>query len=288
MLNLVINSIINGILLGGVYALLAMGLNLLFGVLKLIHLAYGQCVMMGLYFLYILVAVLGLPFYLGAIVTIIATGVLGILIHIFVVKPLINAPRLNQLLALAGLIFVFENLALVVWGADYRSIQITLPVVSVSGFYIRMSYLIAFFGGLITLAFLYLFLHKTYLGLSIRAISQDLDGVKLMGVNPAINYYITMALGGILTGIVAVFFAPIYPVHPHFGASFTMLAFIIVVFGGMGNLLGGFISAFIMGVVTSVAAFLTTSEIADIIVLTIFILVMLVRPQGIMGVRETR
>ena len=288
MLNLVINSIINGILLGGVYALLAIGLNLLFGVLKLIHLAYGQCVMMGLYFLYVLVAVLGLPFFLGAIGTIILTGLLGIIIHIFVVQPLINAPRLNQLLALAGLIFVFENFALLIWGADYLSIQITLPVVSIAGFYIRMSYLIAFFGGLITLALLYLFLHKTYIGLSIRAISQDLDGVKLMGVNPITNYYTTMALGGILTGIVAVFFAPIYPVHPHFGGSFTMLAFIIVVLGGMGNLLGGFISAFIMGVVTSVAAFLTTSEVADIIALTIFILVMLVRPQGIMGVRETR
>lgn len=288
MVSIAINSIINGILLGGVYALLAVGLNLLFGVLKLIHLAYGQCVMMGLYFLYFLVSTLGLPFWLGAIITIIATGIIGIFIHIFVVQPLLNAPRLNQLLALAGLIFVFENLALVIWGADYRSIQLTLPVVSLAGFYIRLPYLIAFFGGLVTLALLYVFLNKTYRGLSIRAIAQDLDGVQLMGVNPTVNYYTTMALGGILTGIVAVFFAPIYSVHPHFGGSFTILAFIIVVFGGMGNLLGGFIAAFIMGIVTSLAAFLTTTEIADIIVLTIFILIMLIRPQGIMGVRETR
>ncbi|MBW1971647.1 MAG: branched-chain amino acid ABC transporter permease [Deltaproteobacteria bacterium] len=288
MLNLIINAIINGILLGGVYALLAIGLNLLFGVLKLIHLAYGQFVMIGLYILYVLVVNAGLPFWAAAIITIIVTGILGIIVHILIVQPLLDAPRLNQLLALAGLIIVFENLSMVIWGADYRNIQMSLPVVAVGGFYIRMSYLIAFIGGLITLGLLYLFLYKTYLGLSIRAISQDLEGVELMGVNPKVNFYVTMAAGGILTGIVAVFFAPIYAVHPHFGSSFTILAFIIVVLGGMGNLLGGFISAFIMGVVTSVAAFLTTSEIADIIAMLIFIGVMLVRPQGIMGIREAR
>ncbi len=106
-----------------------------------------------------------------------------------------------------------------------------------------------------------------------------------MGVNSRLVYFITLAAGGALTGIVAAFFTPIYTVHPHFGSSFTIMAFIIVVLGGMGNLLGGFISAFIIAVVTSVSAVLTTTEVADIIALLIFILVMLVRPQGLLGTR---
>ncbi len=143
-------------------------------------------------------------------------------------------------------------------------------------------------GALLTLLGLYLFLNRTYLGLAIRSIAQDLDSARLMGINPRAVYYLTMAAGGLLTGLIAAFFSPIYAVHPHFGGSFTMMAFIIVVLGGMGNLLGGFIGAFIIGIVTSLSAALTSTEIADIVALVIFIAVILVRPQGLLGIRVSK
>ncbi len=285
---LILNALVNGLLLGGVLALLAFGLNLIFGVVKVIHMAYGQCVMLGMYVIYTLSAVYGVPFLISCGVAIVVMAIWGGLLQLIVIKPLLKAHRLNQLLALAGLIIVFENLAHVIWGADLRGIQVYLPVLSIGNVFIKTSSLIAFIGALVVLAGLYLFLNHTYTGLAIRAIAQDVDCARLMGVNPGGIYLITLMVGGGLTGIIAAFFSPIYSVHPHFGGSFTLMAFIIVVLGGMGNLLGGFIGAFIIGIVTSVSAVLTSMEVSEIIVLVIFILVVLVRPQGLMGVRGSR
>ncbi|MGO9570004.1 MAG: branched-chain amino acid ABC transporter permease [Desulfomonilaceae bacterium] len=281
----IIMAFINGILLGGVLALLAFGLNLIFGVVKIIHMAYGQFVMLGFYLIYSFHATFHIPLVPAMLFGIAAMALLGVVTQLLIINPLLNAPRLNQLLALASLIIVLENLAMIIWGADYRGIPLTLPIIQIGDVFIRCSYLIAFIGAIVVLGLLYLFLHRTYLGLAIRATAQDLEMAEGMGINPRVVYYLTLAAGGALTGVVAAFFVPIYTVYPHFGSSFTIMAFVIVVFGGMGNLLGGFISAFIIGVVTSVAAVLYTNELADILALVLFILVMLVRPQGLLGVR---
>ena len=290
MLDLLLNSAINGILLGGVLALLAFGMNLIFGVVKIIHMAYGQFVMLGLYFIYTFSVPLGVPILLSCIISLPLMGILGIALQGLVISPLLRAKAnpLTQLLALAGLTIVFENLAQVIWGADLRGINVQLPIISFGNVFLRTSNLIAFFGALLTLLGLYLFLNRTYMGLAIRSIAQDLESARLMGINPRAIYYLTMAAGGILTGLIAAFFAPIYAVHPHFGGSFTMMAFIIVVLGGMGNLLGGFIGAFILGMVTSISAALTSTEIADILALVIFVAVVLVRPQGLLGIRVSK
>ena len=290
MLDLYLNAAINGILLGGVLALLAFGMNLIFGVVKIIHLAYGQCVMLGMYVVYTLAVQMHIPVILSCIIALPVMGIVGLLLQLLVINPLLKAKAnpLTQLLALAGLTIVVENAAQVIWGADLRGINIQLPLISIGNVFLRTSNLIAFFGALLTLWGLFLFLNRTYLGLAIRSIAQDLDSARLMGINPRMIYFITMAAGGILTGVIAAFFSPIYAVHPHFGGSFTLMAFIIVVLGGMGNLLGGFIGAFIIGVVTPVSAVLTSTEIADIIVLVIFIAVILVRPQGLLGIRVSK
>lgn len=290
MFELYANAVVNGILLGGVFALLAFGMNLIFGVVKIIHLAYGQCVMLGMYLVYTLVVQLKMPILLACLLSLPVMGIVGIILQWLVINPLLKAKAnpLTQLLALAGLTIVVENLAQVTWGADLRGINIQLPLINVGDIYLRTSNLIAFLGALITLWGLYIFLNRTYLGLAIRSIAQDVDSARLMGINPEKIYYITMAVGGLLTGLIAAFFSPIYAVHPHFGGSFTMLAFIIVVLGGIGNLLGGFIGAFVIGIVTSVSAVLTSTEIADIITLVIFIAVILVRPQGLLGIRISR
>ena len=290
MVELLLNALVNGILLGGVLALLAFGMNLIFGVVKIIHLAYGQCVMLGMYVVYTLAVQWKVPVILACIIALPVTGLVGILLQGLVINPLLKAKAnpLTQLLALAGLTIVIENLAQVTWGADLRGINIPLQLIHFGNVFLRTSNLIAFFGALITLLALTLFLNRTYLGLAIRSTAHDLESARLMGINPRAIYFTTMAIGGVLTGIIAAFFSPIYAVHPHFGGSFTMMAFIIVVLGGMGNLMGGFIGAFIIGIVTSVSAVLTSTEIADIIVLLIFIFLILVRPQGLMGIRITR
>lgn len=285
---LIINAFANGILLGGVLALLAFGLNLIFGVVKVIHMAYGQCVMLGMYAIYTLKVGYGVPLLWASALSVLLMALWGALLHLLVIRPLLGAERLNQLLALAGLIIVFENLAHVIWGADLRGIRVDLPVVNLGNVFLKTSNLVAFVGALVVLGILYVFLHKTYVGLAIRAVAQDTECARLMGVNPSRIYLVTLAIGGALTGLIAAFFSPIYSVHPHFGGSFTLMAFIIVVLGGMGNLAGGFIAAFIIGLVTSLAAVVTSTEVAEIVALVIFILVVLIRPQGLLGIRRAR
>lgn len=285
---LLLNALANGILLGGVLALLAFGLNLIFGVVKVIHMAYGQCVMLGMYLIYTLTSLYGMPLVAACAIAVVAMAAWGALLQILVINPLLGANRLNQLLALAGLIIVFENLAHVIWGADLRGIRVDLPVISLGNVFLKTSNLVAFAGALVVLGLLYFVLNRTYVGLAIRAIAQDTECARLMGIDPGRIYLLTLTLGGALTGVIAAFFSPIYSVHPHFGGSFTLMAFIIVVLGGMGNLAGGFAGAFIIGVVTSVAAVFTSTEAAEIVALVIFILVVLVRPQGLLGARGAR
>ncbi len=283
MTELVLMSLLNGILLGGVLALLGFGMNLMFGVVKIIHMAYGQFVMFGFYLIFTLYEFLHFPLLLACVTTILIMALMGLITQKLIVNPLLSAPRLNQLLALAALIIVIENFSLLVWGANYRGIRLHLPVIQLGDIFVRTSYLLGFVGALVFLGGLYIFLKKTYLGLAIRATSQDSEMARLMGIKSSYVFYITFAVGTALTGVVASFFVPIYAVYPQFGGGFTVMAFMIVVLGGMGNMMGGFISAFIIGIVTSVVAVLTSAEIAQIAVLIIFIAIMIVRPQGLLG-----
>ena len=282
---LILSAIINGILYGGVLAVLAYGMNLMFGVVQIIHLAYGQSVMVGLYLVYVLTVLLHLPLIASCLIAVIAIALLGLLTHLSIIQPLLKAPLINQLLALAGLMVILENACLVIFGATYKAVPIHLPVLHIGELYLATTNLTAFFGGLATLGLLYLFLNKTYIGLGIKATAQDAEAASLMGINPRLIYFVVLAAGGALAGIAAACFVPIYAVHPHFGGTFTLIAFVIVVLGGMGNLLGGLIGAFIIGVVTSVGSVLFNPEAGEILALLMFILIILIRPQGILGVR---
>ena len=282
---LILNGLVNGILYGGLLALLAFAINLIFGVLNVLHLAYGQCVMVGLYVIYVSTIFLHIPFLLSCLIAIAVSAGLGILIHLAVVQPLLKTPLLNQLIALAGLMAVMENVALGIFGGDYLGFDLIFPVFSIGEIFIKISMLIPFTCAVITLGILWHFLNRTYTGLAIKAVVQDKEAAGLMGIRTKRIYLVTFAVGGTLAGIVAACFAPIYAVHPHFGLAFTLTAFVTVVLGGLGNLLGGFIAAFFIGVVSQIGAIIFTSEIGEILVYVIFILIILFRPQGLLGVK---
>lgn len=281
----ILNAVINGIFFGGSLALLAYGLNLCFGVLNIIHFFYGQTVMVGLYIIFTLTVWLHIPLIVSCLVAVAVIAALHIVVHLGVVQPLLKAPLLNQFLALASIMIILENSAMGIWGATYRGVPISLPVLSIGELYIRTSNLIAFLGCLVVVGLLYLFLNKTYTGLAIRATAQDTEMASLMGMNPRRVYLITLALVGVLAGVVAAFFVPIYAVHPHWGGTFTLMAFVIVVLGGLGSLAGGLLAAFIIGVVMMVASFLTIPEGGPIAAYLIFLVVILLRPQGLLGAR---
>ena len=178
-----LEALINGVLLGGVLALLALGLNLIFGVIDVVWICYAELVMMGMYGMYYLFSVYHIPFLIDAVVCIAGVGVLGVLLHLLVIQPVLSTAPINQLLATGGVLFFLQSAATVMFGIDFRNLGIRLPVLQVSGMYISYSRLLAFGFALAGMIAVYLFLSRTYIGTAIRAIAQDRQIMPLMGVD---------------------------------------------------------------------------------------------------------
>src|SRR3954471_16523260 len=178
-----LEAVVNGILLGGVLALLALGLNLIFGVIDVTWICYAELVMIGMYGMYYLVQYFGLPYYAAAPITILLVAALGALLHLLVIAPLLSAPPINQLLATGGVLFVLQSVATVAFGIDFRNLGIRLPVLRLAEMHFSYSRLLAFGAALIGMLLVYFFMKKTYVGTAIRAIAQDRQIMALMGVD---------------------------------------------------------------------------------------------------------
>ena len=178
-----VEAIINGILFGGVLALLALGLNLVFGVVDVVWICYAELVMVGMYFIFWGYTHFGLPLVICIIIAILAVSLLGFLIHNFVIRPILSAPPINQLLVTGGLLFFMQSFATLLFTGDFRNLGLHLPILELAEMYISFSRLIAFVTALLAMLALYFFLKLTYLGTAIRAISQDREVIVLMGVN---------------------------------------------------------------------------------------------------------
>ena len=274
-------ALLNGVLLGGVFALLALGLNLVFGVIDVVWICYAELIMLGMYGMYFLYVAYHLPFLLAALVCIAGVGVLGVVLHIVVIQPLLGTPPINQLLATGGVLFFLQSAATVMFGIDFRNLGIRLPVLEISGMYISYARLLAFAAALAGMVALYLFLARSYTGAAIRAIAQDRQIMPLMGVDTRRIYVITSLIGGALAGLAACLLSLQYDVHPFIGNTFGPLIFMICVLGGLGNMIGGFIAAFVMSQIIAIGGYYTNTELSYLLAFTLFIVLMFVRPRGI-------
>ncbi len=280
-----LETIINGLLLGGVLALLALGLNLIFGVIDVVWICYAELVMLGMYTFFWLYVKFGLPLVLAAIGAIAMVAILGFLVHYLVISPILGTAPINQLLATGGLLFFLQSFATLIFGIEFRNIGLRLPILEISGMYISFARLLAFGTALIGMIALYLLLTRTYIGTAIRAIAQDREVMVLMGVNSRKIYLITSAIGGGLAGLAACLLVLQYDVHPALGLSFGPITFMICVLGGLGNMIGGFIAAFIFSQFIAVGGFYFELEWGYVIAFVFFIIMMFWRPQGILGSR---
>src|ERR1700724_4367471 len=232
-------AIINGILLGGVLALLALGLNLIFGVIDVVWIAYADIVMCGMYLLYWLYVGLGWPLPLACAAAIVGLAAFGMLVHLLIIEPILRSAPINQLLATGGLLFFLQSFATLLFGTDFRNIGVRLPILEVAEVSISFARLIAFGVAVLGAGALYLFLAKSFLGTAIRAIGQYREIVGLMGVDQRRIYLITSAIGGALAGLAACLLLLQYDVHPFIGLSFGPITFMICVLGGLGNMICG-------------------------------------------------
>jgi branched-chain amino acid transport system permease protein len=281
-----LEAVINGLLLGGLLALLALGLNLIFGVIDVVWICYAEMMMIGMYVIWWLHVEQGWPL-LGAFAAgIVSIAVLGAALHQFVIRPVLSAEPINQLLVTGGVLFFLQAVATVAFGVEFRNLGVRLPTVAIGEMNLSLARLIAFAVAIAAIGGTWLFLSRSYIGTAIRAISQDRGIMPLMGVDPGRIYLTTSALGGGLAGLAACLLVLQYDIHPAIGLSFGPITFLICVLGGLGNLIGGFLAAFIFAQFIAVGGFLFQLEWGYVIAFVFFIATMFWKPEGLFAKRR--
>jgi branched-chain amino acid transport system permease protein len=284
-MELIIQVLVSGLLIGGVYALISVGLNLIFGVVRIINFAHGDLVMLGMYLTFWLNRLYNVDPYLSAIIVLPAMFLFGIILQRIIVQPILDASANMQIFATVALSLILQNLALIFWKGDFRTVQTAYSMATLESFGIIVSVprLIAFLVALATISLLYSFLKHTYLGKALRAIVEDNSVARLMGIKVERLYLFAFGLGSALTALGGILLVPFSSIYPTVGVPYTLLAFIVVVLGGLGSMGGTFMAGLFIGVVEAFGGTYISPALKQAIYFGIFILVLLVRPQGLFG-----
>ena len=285
--SMIIQACVSGILMGGVYSLIAVGLTLIFGIMKIINFAHGAFMMLGMYASYWVFIYFRIDPYLSIFISFAILFIIGILTQIFLIEPVIDTPEHNPLLITLGLWIFLENLALMIWSPDFRTVKVSYSAKSFVIHDIILSFprLLAFLFAFVLAFLLYLFLQKTDIGKAIRAISEEKIGARLMGINVKKINYITLGIGAACAGVAGSIITPFFHVEPYIGEHFVITAFVVVVLGGMGNFIGSLVGGILLGLCEALAAVLLPGSVKLLVIYLIFMIVLLFRPAGLFGKR---
>lgn len=283
--DLIAQSIVTGVMIGGVFALISVGLTLIWGVMRIINFAHGEFLMVAMYIAYFLVARGGWDPYATLLVTTPALFLLGALIFRGTIRPILGHPSMNQIMLTVGLSLILQNLALVFFKADVLTTrtEYTRMILSVGPVIIRVPQLIAFIGSALTALLLYWYLQRTDTGRAIRAAAQNKQAATLMGVDVQRIYLLAFGLGSATLGVAASLMISFYYTSPTVGLFFGLIAYVVVVLGGLGNFLGTLVAGLIIGLTESVGAAILPGSLSRVLTFAFFILVLLFRPQGLFG-----
>lgn len=280
----VLNVLVVGILLGGIYGLVSIGLNLIFGVIRIVNFAQGELVMLGMYGAYLAYTTLGLDPYVSVLLVVPALFVIGLVMQRLVIQPLQNESAM-QIFATFALLILLQNVVLALTRGQGYSVPAKLAGMGLELGEIRISAtrLIIFIAVTTIAVLLHLFLMRTLTGKSIRAVTQDRQAARLMGINVERTFTVTFGIGAALAGLAGVLLAPIYTLAPGIGGNFILAAFAVVVLGGLGSVAGAYFGGLIVGVVEAFAGFYIDPELKQAIWFLIFLAVLVVRPAGLFG-----
>ncbi|HWE17759.1 MAG TPA: branched-chain amino acid ABC transporter permease [Hyphomicrobiaceae bacterium] len=277
-----LEALLNGLLLAGLLALLALGLNLVFGVIDVVWICYAELVMVGMYGINHAYKG-GVPFLLAALIGIVLVAIAGAVLHLLVIRPVLDTPPINQLLVTGGVLFFLQAAATMAFGIDFRNLGIRLGSVSLLDMNFALARILTFGVALAAMLALWLFLTRTYVGTAIRAIAQDRQIMPLLGVDSRRLYLVTSAIGGGLAGLAAALMVLQYDIYPQIGLQFGPLIFMICVLGGLGNMIGGFVAAFIISQFIAVGSSCFHTEWGYAVAFLFFMLAIFIRPQGLFG-----
>ena len=276
--------VFSGIFIGGIYALMSMGLTLIFGVLRIVNFAHGEFLMLGMYGAWAITQLLGLNPYIAAIAIVPAMFLFGAIVHQLIVRPGLDKPHLVVVFATMGLSIFMQNVALMIMTADLWDVPpIFSRSVTIGPFYFKAELLLGFAVTIICTLFLQWLIRTTYLGKAIRATVQDGEAAMLMGIPVPRIFLITFAGGSALVGLAACIMMPLFSVFPTVGLNFVLIAFVIVVLGGMGSIEGALLGGICIGVVQSLSSYYVAPAYGQMFYFILFLLVMIFRPNGLLG-----
>jgi branched-chain amino acid transport system permease protein len=281
-----VEALINGVLLAGLLALLALGLNLIFGVIDVVWICYAELVMVGMYAIFFFYRMAGFPLPLAFLIGIAVVACCGALLHFLVIRPVLDQPPINQLLVTGGVLFLLQAAGTMAFGIEFRNLGLRLGSLNAGDMSFAWSRIITFAIALVAMIALWQFLTRTYIGTAIRAISQDRQIMPLMGVDTKKVYLVTSAIGGGLAGLAACLMVLQYDIYPQIGLQFGPLIFMICVLGGLGNMIGGFVAAFIIAQFITIGGSCVATEWGYAIAFLFFMMVIFVRPQGLFGAKS--
>jgi len=282
-------SLLSGILIGGVYALIGIGLTIIFGVMRIINFAHGDIMMIGMYLAYNLFTLAGVDPFLSIAIIVPVMFLFGALLQKLFINRILNALPQNQILLTIGLGLIMSNTMMLIFTSDYKILSTSYSSSSVNLFGISISEPLAISFGItaaITAA-LYWFFLKTDTGQAIRATAQDREAAQLMGINVKRMSLIACGLGAALAGTAGALISPTYYIFPQIGSAFTLKAFVITVLGGMGSVLGATLGGVVIGVAESMGAVYISSGWKDVVVFILFLLILLFKPSGLLGKSRT-
>jgi branched-chain amino acid transport system permease protein len=279
--------VVSGVLIGGVYALISIGLTLIFGVMRIVNFAHGEFLMMSMFAAYWIFELTGCPPYLAAPLIALGLMAFGALVHLLIIRRTIGSPMVVQIFATVGLGLVLQNLALVLWRGDYRTIRHSTAtgIVAFGPVQVSQSLAVAFVVAVAVSAALLAFVRWTYPGLAIRATVQDRTAAVLQGINIGRVYLGVFALGSGLVGLAGAMISLSYPIWPSVGQNFGLASFVVVVLGGMGSLSGAVAGGLLIGLVETVSGFFIGDDLKKAVYFVLFILVLTLRPAGLLGRR---
>ncbi len=279
--------VVSTILLGGLYALIAVGLTLIFGVMRVVNFAHGEFLMFAMYAAFWAFTLLHFDPYLTLFVSLPLFFAVGWVSYRVVMRPVIHASHNAQVFTTVGLSILLQNLALVLFTADAQFLRTDYytKVLRLGGAVFNLAQTVAFVIAVLATVALFAFLRWSYTGKTMRATAQDAQVASLMGIDTGRVYALTWAVGIVCVGAAGVLLAPIYPVYPTAGLQFVLIAYIAVVLGGLGNMAGALIAAVIIAAVEVIASYTIGTAWKEVLYLVLFIFVLVVRPAGLFGQR---
>ena len=280
-----LQSVLSGILVGGVYALIGIGLTIIFGVMRVINFAHGDLLMLGMYASWFIFVKTGMDPYVSLLATAPLLFLWGAFLQKAFVNRVLSALPQNQILLTIGLGLIMSNSMLLIFTSDYRILTTSYSSASFDLFGLSVSrpLLYSFLVTAVITAALFWFLQRTDAGQAIRATAQDRDAAQLMGINVRRTSMLAFGIGSALAGTAGALIAPTYYIFPQVGGAFTLKAFVIVVLGGMGSIVGATLGGIIIGMTESLAAIYVASGLKELVVFVLFLALLLFKPSGLMG-----